>query len=313
MTTTIRNIAKAALLAFWAAAMAAPVAAQDLALPSGAELTREVVQQKGAFALPIAPWSADAGLPTQRFEGVVRVQSWRIKASGLTPLQMIQPLRDQLREAGFDMALDCASARCGGFDFRFQTFVLPAPDMFVDLTDYHFLSATGPKGQAVALLASQDKSNGYVQIVRAGDGGGRVRATGAALSTAAVTDSAIADQLETQGHAILSDLVFQTGSASLGEGSVASLDAIADYLTANPTRQVLFVGHTDAVGSLESNQALSRKRASAAVTYLRDRHGIPSGQIGADGVGYLSPIASNLTPEGRKANRRIEAVLISTE
>ena len=30
-------------------------------------------------------------------------------------------------------------------------------------------------------------------------------------------------------------------------------------------------------------------------------------------MGYLAPIAPNLTPEGREANRRVEAVLISTE
>jgi OOP family OmpA-OmpF porin len=33
----------------------------------------------------------------------------------------------------------------------------------------------------------------------------------------------------------------------------------------------------------------------------------------ADGVGFLAPRASNLTEEGRNANRRVEAVLISTE
>ncbi|MGH1412064.1 MAG: OmpA family protein [Pelagimonas sp.] len=314
MTTITHKTAKASLLALWALACGgSPVLAQDLALPKGAKMTREVAQSKGAYALPIGPWTEEGGLPSRRIEGAVNVQSWRIDATGLTSLQLLTPLRDQLREGGFDIEFDCISAACGGFDFRFQTFVLPGPDMYVSLTDYHFIAATGPKGQAISLLASKDQRAGYVQIIRAGDTIGSVRATAKPVAAAVVTNSDFASQLEQTGHAILSDLVFQTGSSSLGDGSAESLDAIADYLTSNPSRRILFVGHTDAVGSLEGNQALSRKRASAAVTYLRDRHNIPAEQIGADGVGYLSPVASNLTPEGRKANRRIEAVLISTE
>jgi len=30
-------------------------------------------------------------------------------------------------------------------------------------------------------------------------------------------------------------------------------------------------------------------------------------------MGYLAPLTSNLTAEGREANRRVEAVLVSTE
>ena len=93
----------------------------------------------------------------------------------------------------------------------------------------------------------------------------------------------------------------------------AILDQLAAYLKARPDRVIVFVGHTDATGSLAANQALSLRRATSAVDYLRDRHGITRAQISADGVGYLSPIATNLTEEGRIKNRRVEAVLISTE
>jgi OOP family OmpA-OmpF porin len=41
--------------------------------------------------------------------------------------------------------------------------------------------------------------------------------------------------------------------------------------------------------------------------------GVSEAQVASDGVGYLSPVASNLTAAGREANRRVEAVLISTE
>ncbi|PYG29123.1 OmpA family protein [Pelagimonas varians] len=303
------SLAKLGLLMVWAA----PAFAQDLSLPLGTELTREVVQKQGAYPLPVGPWEEETGIETQRIEGSVQAQSWRIDAAGLTPLQLMMPLREQLRDASFDIALDCIAADCGGFDFRFQTFVLPAPDMFVDLTDFHFLSATGPSGQAVSILTSKDKNAGFVQIIRAGETGGIVQATAPPLRPAGTAAVGIAAQLESQGRAVLGDLEFQTGSASLGDGEVASLEALADYLEDNPSRRILFVGHTDAVGSLEGNQALSRQRAEAAVTYLSTRRTIPASQIGADGVGYLAPIASNLTAEGRETNRRVEAILISTQ
>ena len=44
---------------------------------------------------------------------------------------------------------------------------------------------------------------------------------------------------------------------------------------------------------------------------LREAHGVPEGQISAEGVGYLAPVASNATPEGRAANRRVDAVAVA--
>ena len=78
--------------------------------------------------------------------------------------------------------------------------------------------------------------------------------------------------LENSGHVILRDLLFRSGSTALGEGRIASLDALAAYLADNPSRQILFVGHTDATGSLEANRRVSLRRAEAAMSYLRDRH-----------------------------------------
>ncbi|MEN9060579.1 OmpA family protein [Ponticoccus litoralis] len=112
---------------------------------------------------------------------------------------------------------------------------------------------------------------------------------------------------------MLSDVVFAFGSSELGTEEIASLDAIADWLALNPNRKVLIVGHTDATGSLDANRAVSLSRAQSAVRYLRERRGTNPAQIAAEGAGYMAPVASNLTPEGREANRRVEAVLLSTE
>ena len=294
--------------------LAGPAAALDLALPAGARLMIERVTDPGSYAVPTGAWTEGGGIPALRAEGRSARQAWRIDASDLTTLQILAPLRSQLEAAGYTVLFDCASARCGGFDFRFGTEVLQAPEMYVDLTAYRFLSARGPEGDYLSLLVSRSAAAGYVQVIRAGVAeAAPVSVSDDAPPVVSAAAGDVAAQLDAEGHVVLRDLSFATGSSDLGEGAVASLDALAEYLRANPTRRIVFVGHTDAVGSLQANVALSRKRASAALRYLRDRQGIPADRIGADGVGYLSPVTTNLTQEGRETNRRVEAVLISTE
>ncbi|MEM7521233.1 MAG: OmpA family protein, partial [Pseudomonadota bacterium] len=43
---------------------------------------------------------------------------------------------------------------------------------------------------------------------------------------------------------------------------------------------------------------------------LIDEFGVPAAQLDAEGMGYLSPIASNLDPAGRDRNRRVEVVIL---
>ena len=71
------------------------------------------------------------------------------------------------------------------------------------------------------------------------------------------------------------------------------------------------MGHSDAVGSLEANIALSRARARSVAGRLVDTHGVARGQLRAEGAGYLAPRASNATEDGRALNRRVEVVVLS--
>ncbi|WP_425073839.1 OmpA family protein [Sagittula sp. S175] len=305
MTSITRRLGKALV----ALLLAQPVAAQDLSLPKSAERTLSTVQDPGAYALPTGAWT-NGRMPTARIEGRIEVEAWRVPNSDLSAFQMVQPLRDALAASGYEIVLDCAARACGGFDFRFNTLVVPAPQMYVSLDDYHFISARSPDG-AVSVLASRGARDGYVQIVRAGNG---VKA--AVKTTAAVVMPAeargLAEALEAEGHVVLPDVIFASGSAALGGGAVGSLDTLAQYLKANPNRRVMIVGHTDATGSLQANRAVSLKRAEAAVAYLTDK-GVAATQLQAEGAGYMAPVATNLTEQGREANRRVEAVLLSTD
>ena len=77
--------------------------------------------------------------------------------------------------------------------------------------------------------------------------------------------------------------------------------------------QVAIVGHTDTTGALETNIAVSRARAEAVRDLLITEYEVRAAQVDAAGMGYLGPRASNLTADGRKANRRVEIILLREE
>ena len=287
--------------------------AQTLPLPSGAVRMAEDVREADTVAIATGPFEAEAGVQLNQVSGAVTLEAWRMTGSSLSTLQLMNRLAEAVEEDGFETLYRCRETVCGGFDFRFALPVLPAPEMYVNLNDYRYLAAQGPGDVTLSLLVSRSAASAYVQILRVVAGAGDpdaappVQTQTVDLSEPVVSD--IARALERDGRVILSDMRFATGSDSLGDDPVASLDALAEYLKGDAARRIVFVGHTDATGSLSANQALSRRRAQAAVTYLR-RQDVPAGQISSDGVGYLAPLASNLTEEGRRQNRRVEAVLL---
>ncbi|MEM9637507.1 MAG: OmpA family protein, partial [Pseudomonadota bacterium] len=116
-----------------------------------------------------------------------------------------------------------------------------------------------------------------------------------------------------RGFVVLRDLDFDTGTTALGPGPFTSLDRLAELLQARPELRIALVGHTDTVGGLAPNVTLSRERAQAVRTRLIDQYRIDPDRLEAEGMGYLAPVASNQTPEGRDQNRRVEAILLNTE
>lgn len=295
--------------------------ALTLDLPANATLTLEQVTGLDSYEMPTGPWTPD-GMPILTASGEVSQQAWRIDAAGLTTLQLLQPLQDQMTDDGFEVLFTCTDDACGGFDFRFATPVLPAPEMFVDLGDYRYVAAqkTDENGaELISLFASRSASAGYIQVIRVGPPEQAPIATSQAAAISAVRVETpiitgdLAQSLESAGHFTLSDLAFATGSAQLDDADFASLEGLADYLIANPQRTVALVGHTDSTGSLDGNIALSKRRAGSVLERLVSTYNIPRRQLEAEGVGYLAPIESNLTEAGRTANRRVVVIVTSTE
>ncbi|WP_420568675.1 OmpA family protein [Thalassovita sp.] len=306
------------LAVFLAALAAVPAGASHALTLTLPEASKPLADQQSAadnYVLPTGPF-ANGALPGERLEGSVTRKSWQIGSESLTSLQLFSPLRDQLQEAGYTVLFECGGAECGGFDFRFETEVLPAPDMHVDLTDFRFLSAKKGSDDHLSLLVSRSNNSGFVQMIRVTPAQEQASLeTPTLVQPAALAQAGTPDllTLEAHGRTILQDLSFETGSAALAEGTFASLQALSGYLLANPDRRIVLVGHTDAVGQLEQNLALSKRRASAVLERLVSAYGVPRAQLEAEGMGYLSPIAPNQTDAGREANRRVEAILLNTD
>ncbi len=83
---------------------------------------------------------------------------------------------------------------------------------------------------------------------------------------------------------------------------------LKNYLAKYPDKNVLIIGHTDNIGSSDSNYSYGNKRAANVMKYLISQ-GIPSNKLKASSKGETSPVASNDTEENRAKNRRIEIIV----
>lgn len=311
----------------------ASASALSLTLPGNTTVLSDEVQVLDDYALPLGPFQ-DGALPVKSLTGKVQRSSWRVGISGLSAQQLRTPLEEQLISMGYEVLFQCSTQACGGFDFRFETEVLSAPQMHVDLGDYHFLSLQKGGEDHVGLMVSRSANAGFIQMIHVtmpeeqlaalqpdptGDESVETVADGAAPEPAMpkldgdVVQDALIATLREQGHVVLDDLAFATGSADLGVERFASLATLAGFLRENAARRVVLVGHTDAQGALDGNIDLSRRRARSVRSRMVKDHGVSAAQLEAAGMGYLAPRASNLSPEGREENRRVEAVLLAAE
>lgn len=295
---------KRAALAFLL--IAAPASALDLQVPGAVTL-----QDDSPFAIHhIATGPArDGTVPLAAHEGPATRVIWDIPDGDSTDA-IFANLRNQIIAAGYDTTFTCATRTCGGYDFRFGIDVAPAPDMFVDLSDFHYFAGT--RGDDVlSLIVSKNGGRFTAQMDTVGGTAPTVAPD--AVKSSRLPLSEIGTLLRTEGVAVLEDLTFATGSSTLAAESYTSLTALAAHLAAHPGDAVALVGHTDAEGSLEANVALSQDRANAVRAFLINTLGVSEAQIAARGIGYLAPRASNLSPEGRARNRRVEVVLTAAE
>jgi len=120
--------------------------------------------------------------------------------------------------------------------------------------------------------------------------------------------NAMGNDINSTGHVAVYGIYFETGKSDINEKSAEAISQISILLKNNPSLKLYVVGHTDNVGSIDSNLKLSKERADAVVNSLTANYGISADRLNSYGVASLAPVASNDSEEGRAKNRRVELV-----
>lgn len=215
---------------------------------------------------------------------------------GASTLQVRRSFEERLTDLGFEVLVSCAYAGCARAsvgDMRSTVW-----RKILNL-DYDLLSVrrADDSGTITAQIVAAPKWININVVETAG------------FENKAIDAEEVARTLETEGRMAFYDIHFDTGSATLTSDSDGTIAVIAEALAASPDLDVIVVGHTDNVGSLDANLALSRNRAQAVVGSLTGAHGVAADRLTGAGVAFLAPVDTNATDAGRAKNRRVEIVV----
>jgi outer membrane protein OmpA-like peptidoglycan-associated protein len=122
------------------------------------------------------------------------------------------------------------------------------------------------------------------------------------------TGGKLEQQLASDERIDVYGIYFDVDSDRIRTESNPVLRELADALQRNAQWQVTINGHTDAIGSAESNMDLSRRRSEAVRAALVERYGVAAARLSTHGYGGTVPKDTNETAEGRARNRRVELV-----
>jgi outer membrane protein OmpA-like peptidoglycan-associated protein len=112
---------------------------------------------------------------------------------------------------------------------------------------------------------------------------------------------------------VIPDIFFASGSAVLANASFSMLDSFANSLATFTIDSMVIEGHTDSIGKLAYNEALSLHRAHSVRDYVAARVNNLHNNTIARGLAFHKPVASNKTPRGRQQNRRVEIFVYRRE
>ena len=117
-------------------------------------------------------------------------------------------------------------------------------------------------------------------------------------------------KLEANAKLTLKDIVFESNSDKLSDGSFTELNRVLKLMKENPSLKVEIAAHTDDVGSENYNLVLSNKRAKSVQDYLTENK-VPPDRFTPKGYGETQFKLKNDSDENRAKNRRVELKILS--
>jgi OmpA-OmpF porin, OOP family len=239
---------------------------------------------------------------------------------GTSATDLFQNYSQGLEVAGYSILFTCAGSECGSKNALLGKKIIYPSDRrlknirgisdmaFGSFGDEHYLAARSKDGAtSVAVYVAFNTQSPLPDL------NGRALAhldilTTASLEGKMIDAEAMAKGISSEGHVAVDNVYFEFGTAKLTAEAEPALAEMTKLLKDNPTLKVYIVGHTDNVGTQDTNLPLSRTRAEAVVAAILKNKSVSPDRAIAAGVGALSPVASNNTDEGRKSNRRVELV-----
>jgi outer membrane protein OmpA-like peptidoglycan-associated protein len=106
---------------------------------------------------------------------------------------------------------------------------------------------------------------------------------------------------------------FAFGKSVLSASAKEDLDKLAGSIQAGNRFEISVEGYTDSTGDKAYNEALSRKRADAVVTYLVAKHDVPVFRVHMIGLGQEKPVDDGKSRTARAKNRRVEVKVFTAE
>jgi OmpA-OmpF porin, OOP family len=250
---------------------------------------------------------------------------------GVTPLQVLRNYQGELAKTGGQVLFECAKEQCGPQ----SNMVGKGGGSIQNLSQYmwdqdrikeRFESAAecAQRGwvselRFTAMEVPQQASHLTLQTYQMVDSCRKI--VGRTIAIVDVIEGKVMDRnmvvldagqmsksIAAEGRVALYGLFFDSGKSQVKPESKPTLQQIANLLSTNPRLGLLVVGHTDNAGTFASNMELSRRRAEAVVEALVSQHHIAAKRLQAVGVSFASPVASNVSEEGKAKNRRVELV-----
>jgi hypothetical protein len=273
----------------------------------GSVITHYLTKEFDEFTVPLGKLTDEKFTKSQHLEGKV-TRIVYVAPEGRSVLEVFRNYQGALKKAGFETLFNCGPQDCYGSGSSNARVYGSG-----DYDDYwgpdhgiHYVSAklARPEGDVYVSLLVDDQGGNFRPNVELYVF--EMKPMESELIT--VNAASLANDINRTGHASVYGIYFDTGKADIKPESDATLKEIAKLLQQDAKLKLHVVGHTDNVGTLASNMDLSRRRADAVAKVLTTKYNIAASRLGAQGVGPLSPVASNDTEEGRAKNRRVELV-----
>ncbi len=246
---------------------------------------------------------------SEKLEGKVTKISYELPEDR-SSLEVLRNYEKELKNGGFEILFTCSNKECGGRVFNHT--VVPYDTMFGDnYYDQRYLAGK--------LSRSEGDVYASVYVIKNTTGGGRtknyiytqvdvIELVPMQELMVKIEADEMAKEIMASGSVSIYGIYFDFDKADIKPESEPTIAEIAKFLKEQPDMKVFVVGHTDNEGSLTYNMDLSKERAKSVVNKLINEHGIEASRLNPEGLGFLAPVSSNRTEEGRAKNRRVELV-----